>query len=172
MHWVRSLVLDEVPSQRQIPYIHSPEAVAAIAAGTRMIWSFRHTQQMFGALAARGFLPFADCPAGLVWILLGKQAERRCLLEFGSCRISKKARKAARKRGFQLIVNSCFEEIMSGCIKQHAASWLHPPMQALLRSMWAAREHGEVRLLCFGLRDPIASELVAGELGYAIRGMA
>jgi Leu/Phe-tRNA-protein transferase len=44
-------------------------------------------------------------------------------------------RKRAIREGYTLTVDDAFEQVVAGCLRQHGASWLHPPLLAALAAM-------------------------------------
>lgn len=167
------LLQHTVPAFRPLPYVDNPHDIKALLQTQHptdqelLCWSFNYSEELFCAMAVEGMLPFSDCPAELVYTMLGKFAPQRCVLEFSNARISRKARKQASQ--YQMTLNHAFEKVMAGC-SARPESWLHPPIQALFRVLHSRRKepNQKVQLWSVELWEKEGQKrLVAGELGIA-----
>jgi Leu/Phe-tRNA-protein transferase len=132
-------------------------------------WSLNFRPSFLAALMFEGFLPIC-CELGGgsgLYCLLPKLHEQRCILAWDSLYVSKRNRQKAKK--FVLTHNTAFDQVVTGCIKQHGESWLWPPMRQIFGALFS---HGRlhpafaVQMHSFELWQD--NELVAGELGCVV----
>mmetsp|Transcript_14484 Transcript_14484/g.29220 ORF Transcript_14484/g.29220 Transcript_14484/m.29220 type:complete len:241 (-) Transcript_14484:184-906(-) len=93
----------------------------------------------------------------------------RCVLEVDAIHISTNVKRRSGK--YTLTVNTAFDGVVAGCIEQHGESWLHPPMQKLLKVLNSKGYTGQKKLH-FGIHSielwDKDKRLVAGDLGYSV----
>ena len=159
--------------------------------GAAFCWSLDLVPSVFGNMAYEGILPMGDDAATLAYTLQGKLGVERCVLDFRSVRVGKRATKHAAQ--FTVTVNGDLGAVLAGCAAQHGSykregsleedeegggCWLHPPLRRLLAELQppppgeapssAAPVARRCRVCSIELRDRASGELVAGEVGYAV----
>ncbi len=138
-------------------------------------WSFDFSPMLFSKLASQGFIPQADNPANLVYMILGRAGFQHSILQFDKLHISTKLKKIIKNRGGQyaLTLNGSFQDVLAGCKKKHRLDcWLHPPYCELLSAMHEQFYSASVdlstcppvRVCSFELRETKTASLVAGDL--------
>ena len=135
------LITDQIPRFQQRPYLENHAVLrTALADGPAsallnfegdFCWSLCFTAAFLRALIFEGFLPIAaELGGGTgLFVLLPKLHTQRCILSFPDLHVPKKVRKRACRKRYSLTVDDAFEDIMAGCLEQHGASWLHPPLR-------------------------------------------
>jgi Leu/Phe-tRNA-protein transferase len=125
----------------------------------------------FESSASAGFMPMGirvASPRGGMDLLLPKLHLERCLLDPSLTRVTKTARREARK--YSLSVNGDFSGVLAACVETHGPDWLVPSLVEAMAALHRHREARRVRTLSVELwrdeRDGPA--LVAGEVGYLI----
>ena len=186
---LRGLISEQIPRFQSRPYLADASTLAValnealdVTLEGDYCWSLNFAPAFIRALCFEGFLPICSELGGGtgLFVLLPKLHEQRCVLcDLAAARVPKKLRRRAVREAYTLTVDDAFEEVISGCVRQHgAAAWLHPPLRRALAAMRvqdvAARgragdapggrgDAGAVRTCCFALWR--GGELVAGEFG-------
>ena len=137
-------------------------------------WAVCFNSDFIANLMYRGFIPICyrldiiNQP-----ILLPKLHIERCVLRLDNLHCSLSNLKKARRYGFELSIDTAFEEVCQGISHQHGDEcWLHEPLLSSLRNLFERRTKGSVggKLFfhSFELWDAAKKKLVAGEIGYII----
>jgi Leu/Phe-tRNA-protein transferase len=132
---LRTLICEQIPRFQQRPYLidesalHDAERRFDFGFEGDFCWSLCFSARFLQALSWHGFLPIC-CELGGgtgLFVLLPKLHITRCVLHFDNLHVSKKVARRARK--YVLTVDDAFDQVLAGCLEQHGASWLHPPLR-------------------------------------------
>jgi hypothetical protein len=121
----------------------SQHSLASHFGGQDFSWSLYLCPRFYDALCFEGLLPICSRlggPGG-PFVLLPKHHVSRAVLcgspnsggggggGGGGTSLAHAARHAAKaaRKGFRLTVNTAFDSVVAGCVKQHGESWLYPP---------------------------------------------
>ena len=140
--YLHKIIREQVPSFRQRPYLANLAEFKEQIRNKTIVnylkgdycWSLCFDPPFVANLCFEGFLPICCDVGGSevpgLHVLLPKLHEMRCVLRPGRVHISRNVRKRAKR----YILTACrdFQAVLQGCIAQHEASWLYPPMQRLL----------------------------------------
>ena len=179
-----------IPSSAAKDRDHFRATIDAIALSlpSEFCWTPTFHPPFLAALMYEGFLPMANKIAGAhKYCVLPKLHQMRCILALNTAvRVRKKTRAACRSLQLSVSVDTDFDGVVAGCIRQHGHSWLYPPLIAALREMHAkgpvmpmghasggTTDRGERAgggLVCMHSIEVFDGQgvLVAGELGYRI----
>ena len=129
-------------------------------------WSLNLEPAFYNAMCFEGLLPICSrLGKEGPFVIMPKHHMERCVVCVQDGALPAFAATAGLRSRFRLTVDICFEGVIAGCIKQHGESWLHPPIQHVLRTIIsAAPANGSITTM--ELWDD-NNELVAGEVGYA-----
>ena len=129
-------------------------------------WSACFEPNFLAALMYEGYLPTAHGPVEgpTEYILLPKLHQERCIVHFEDLRVSKSAR--ADSRGYQVAVDTAFDDVVDKCLMQHGESWLHPPIVDSFKRLFRSGGTGRVKMHSIEVKRE--GQLVAGELGYSV----
>jgi Leu/Phe-tRNA-protein transferase len=149
-------------------------------------WATCFDPYFVASLMAEGFLPMAEeADSGpLRYLLVPKLHHQRSVLRFQNLHISRTVRK--RSKRFDVTCDTNFEQVVEGCLRQHGANWLQPPIVEAFRriflsgGMCGVRVHSFEVWIADGLEggtpnqtaaaaaEGTAARLVAGEIGYSV----
>ena len=118
-----------------------------------------------------GFMPMGihlSGPRGEKDLLLPKLHHERCLLDPGSVRVTKTARRDARR--YQISVNNAFNDVLMACVSKHGDDWLVSDLVAVMKLLHEQRASRRVAFISVELWEAGdgGPRLVAGEIGYVI----
>lgn len=99
-----------------------------------------------------------------LYYLLPKLHQRRAALHPAQLHISRQARKKAKT--FWISMDTNFQGVLEGCLRQHGVNWLHPPVQKAFKHLSGAELSG-VKLHSIEVWTA-DGRLVAGELGSTV----
>ena len=144
--------------------------------------------RLIAQLMCEGFLPIA----GSSRYLLPKLHLERCVLQLrpdSNLHISKSTRKKSKR--FCLSINEAFDDVITGCHKQHGVNWLFPPIVSAFRALQkesveslggceaklvendSYQPSGTIPVRCYSIEiwNETTRELAGGELGYTVGGI-
>lgn len=118
-----------------------------------------------------GFMPMGirvPSPNGEHDLLLPKLHQERCLLDPCSVRVTKTARRDARR--YHISVNNAFNDVLTACVSKHGDDWLVSDLVAVMHLLHDERASRRVAFISVELwaDDEGGPRLVAGEIGYVI----
>mmetsp|Transcript_44427 Transcript_44427/g.128586 ORF Transcript_44427/g.128586 Transcript_44427/m.128586 type:complete len:336 (+) Transcript_44427:51-1058(+) len=139
-------------------------------------WSLDFNADLFCELAYEGFLSTSlEIPAGgdsVIQVMLPWIDPKRNSLDFHEMHISKQVRKRAKQ--YTMTVDTAYDDVMLGCIRQHGEGWLYRGLRWLLRRLFKEGYRGS-RSINVGVHSlelwSSDGELVAGDLGYTVGGV-
>jgi len=117
-------------------------------------------------LIRHGYLTMAEHVGRDQYVLLPKMHTSRCLLQWKDVKVERNVQKRCKQ--YSISMDTCFEQVLQGCVKQHGEAWLYKPLREVFTYL---HHHGPllgVGLHSFELWD--GDVLVAGELGTAVGG--
>mmetsp|Transcript_81343 Transcript_81343/g.188953 ORF Transcript_81343/g.188953 Transcript_81343/m.188953 type:complete len:334 (+) Transcript_81343:17-1018(+) len=179
---LHQLIKSQIPYFGDKPYIDS--AQHSVSSYTQKFlahpgaygWSLDYNANLFCELAYEGFLSTSlEIPAGRdapIQVLLPWIDPKRNSLDFNEMHISRQVKKRAKQ--YSITVDTAYDDVTLGCIRQHGEGWLYRGLRWLLRKLfkegYTGRQKIHVGVHSVELWNA-AGELVAGDLGYTVGGV-
>lgn len=178
-----ALLYDRVLTFEETPYIdfrwHTVEDYARrVLSQSELMWreegwSLDHDPNFFCELAYEGFNPIGlEIPFDndvMIQILSPCFERKRSVLDCVKTHISKRTLKLARH--YTITIDTAFDDVMLGCIRQHGEGWLYRGVRWILRTLrkegYTGHRSVPLEPHSFELWDG-EGRLVAGDLGYAM----
>jgi len=113
-----------------------------------------------------GYLTMAERLGPNLHVLLPKMHSKRCILQWGDGHVEKNVCKRCKR--YEISMDTCFERVLEGCVKQHGEAWLYKPLRECFATIHHAGGIRGVTLHSFELWE--GELLVAGEVGTAVGG--
>merc|ERR1712232_892096 len=130
----------------------------------------------FCELAYEGFNPISLQIASdndfMIQVLTPWFGPKRYILNCLETHISKQVRKRAKR--YTMTLDTAFDEVLLGCVRQHGEAWLYRGVRWVLRTLWQKSYKDDHKIHfsihTFELWDN-DGRLVAGDLGYTVGGL-
>lgn len=100
------------------------------------------------------------------FLLMLKYPMKRCVVCVDDGTLTSFAANAPMSTQFRLTVNTGFELVIAGCIKQHGEAWFHRPVQHVMRCSRLGKEGAPATGTITTMKLWQGNELVVGEVGY------
>jgi len=165
---LRGCIQNAIPTLKKRPYISGNVAQFILEFLERKdeearCWTLKFDCKFYRNCIYEGFLPTSIFIGQGIYLFEPWIDPERCVLDWSDVKVKKKFRKNS--QNYILRVNTCFMDVIKGCIGQHGENWLYPPLRDLLSKLNAGKNRCVHSVEMF---DKETGALVAGDLGYTV----